>query len=200
LDAQKIVVLQNEFLTILKLARDLEDLLCHTMDWILRRIGYTNIAIYVVEEDSNLLKLGAYMKYTIPGDGMFGERLADCFPRILSPKKKERKITFSEKNNPDSRRLAILNGQSMAIIRCSYLVETLALISVFRPEKFTTDNMQVLRIIQAIFPIALARIMRGDDEFDQDESDFTEDDQTEQRKPREKDDADWWKGGRPPPF
>src|SRR3954454_22956394 len=54
-------------------AKDLEQLLCHTMDWMLRQLGYANIAVWLAGEDDDF-QLGAYMKYTIPGEA----RLTDA--------------------------------------------------------------------------------------------------------------------------
>ena len=48
-------------------AADLEQLLCHAMDWLLRQVGYSNVAVWLTGEDGEY-QLGAYMKYTVPGD------------------------------------------------------------------------------------------------------------------------------------
>ena len=56
-------------------ANDLEQLLCHTMDWLLRRIGYCNVAIWLASEEAEF-ELGAYMKYTIAGEPAFTEAMS----------------------------------------------------------------------------------------------------------------------------
>ena len=61
-------------------ATDLEQLLCHAMDWMLRQLGYCNVAVYLAGEDG-AFQLGAYMKYTLAGDTM----LTDALKRVLLP-------------------------------------------------------------------------------------------------------------------
>ena len=34
-------------------ANGLEQLLCHTMDWLLRQIGYSNVAVYLAADDGD---------------------------------------------------------------------------------------------------------------------------------------------------
>lgn len=48
-------------------AADLEQMLCHAMDWILRNAGYCNVAVWLASDDG-AFELGAYMKYTIAGE------------------------------------------------------------------------------------------------------------------------------------
>ena len=58
---------QEGFRKLLDEANDLEQMLCHAMDWLLRQIGYSNVAIWLAGDDAEY-QLGAYMKYTIPGE------------------------------------------------------------------------------------------------------------------------------------
>src|SRR5690606_2194686 len=71
---------QDSFQTFVKEARDLEQMLCHTMDWLLRQMGYCNIAIYLAA-DRDDMQLGAYMKYKIPGE----DHLTDAMRNHLVP-------------------------------------------------------------------------------------------------------------------
>ncbi len=32
-------------------AKDLEQLLCHAMDWLLRQVGYSNVAVWLADEE-----------------------------------------------------------------------------------------------------------------------------------------------------
>ena len=59
-------------------AVDLEQLLCHSMDWLLRELGYSNVAVYLAGDDG-AFQLGAYMKYTIAGDAP----VTDAIKRVL---------------------------------------------------------------------------------------------------------------------
>ena len=54
-------------------ANDLEQMLCHAMDWMLRQIGYANVAIWLAAEPG--FQLGAYMKYTIAGEAELVESM-----------------------------------------------------------------------------------------------------------------------------
>ena len=46
---------------------DLEQLLCHTMDWLLRELGPANVGLWLAGDDG-VFQLGAYMKHTVAGD------------------------------------------------------------------------------------------------------------------------------------
>src|SRR5437016_1668573 len=63
-----VVRTQEGFKNFLSGMKDLEQLLCHTMDYIMRQVGYCNIAIWLAGEKAGEFQLGAYMKYTIAGD------------------------------------------------------------------------------------------------------------------------------------
>ena len=62
-----VVRMQEGFRKLLTEAADLEQLLCHAMDWILRNAGYCNVAVWLASEEQEF-ELGAYMKYTMPGE------------------------------------------------------------------------------------------------------------------------------------
>ena len=61
-------------------AKDLEQLLCHAMDWLLRQVGYSNVAVWLAGEDGDY-QLGAYMKYTVAGEPV----LTDALRRVVLP-------------------------------------------------------------------------------------------------------------------
>lgn len=61
-------------------AKDLEQLLCHAMDWLMREIGYSNVAVWLAGEDGEF-QLGAYMKYTVPGE----PALTEAIRRVVLP-------------------------------------------------------------------------------------------------------------------
>jgi hypothetical protein len=44
------------------------------MDWLLRQMGYCNVAIWLTGDDGEY-QLGAYMKYTIAGEPHFTEAM-----------------------------------------------------------------------------------------------------------------------------
>jgi FixJ family two-component response regulator len=188
-------------------ADDLEQLLCHSMDWLLRQIGYSNVAVYLAADDG-VFQLGAYMKYTISGDAT----VTDALKRVMVPlANKNGLIRVRGKELSDrmtSKEMAHFAGQDMLAVNCTYLGESLAALVFFRDERgpFTDDDMTLLKQIGPIFAVELATIVRetqGQTPFD--DADFggdtkTPEDNPQKKKPPKKDPADWWKRGEEPPF
>jgi response regulator of citrate/malate metabolism len=216
---------QESFRKLVDSARDLEQLLCHAMDWILRHAGYSNVAIWLAADEGEN-ELGAYMKYTIPGEKEFTESMKHgLLPMIaregfihLGAEDLAAHLTDAECDH--------LAGQTVIGVNCTYLGETLATFVVFRDARspFTEEDGVMLKAISPIFATALANTVRkgahhdldedgnpfydGESDSDTiDEKDADEkarDEENErQRREREKKDrqaADWWKRGEPPPF
>ena len=84
-----VVRTQEAFRKFIESAKDLEQLLCHAMDFLMRQVGYCNVGIWLTGEDGEF-QLGAYMKYTVAGDppAHCRARSANCsrwpFVRALS--------------------------------------------------------------------------------------------------------------------
>src|SRR5688572_2206440 len=74
------VRVQESFRKYIESAKDLEQLLCHAMDWLLRQLGYSNVAVWLAAEDGEF-QLGAYMKYTAAGE----EILTEAMKRVILP-------------------------------------------------------------------------------------------------------------------
>jgi len=182
-------------------------MLCHAMDWILRQIGYANVAIWLAGPDPDF-QLGAYMKYTIAGEPALTEAMRDGLLQVL---RRDGMLHL----NPDEAaklmspaELRFLRNQTVLGIHCTYLGESLASIVLFREgaKPFTSDDAATLRAIAPVFAITLATMVRG--EIDQDDTDPADDcdgpllDEPDDSSPRKKkkDDSDWWKRGEPPPF
>jgi DNA-binding response OmpR family regulator len=188
---------------------DLEQMLCHAMDWLLRQIGYSNVAIWLAGPEPEF-QLGAYMKYTIPGEPALTEAMRQGLVQVL------RRDGMIHLAAPEAAKILspteakYLNGQALLGIHCTYLGESLAEIILFRDggKPFTADDASTLRAIAPIFAITLATMVRTDfDELESEESDSSDEgslldepggDTPPRRK--KKDDADWWKRGEPPPF
>jgi len=201
------VRLQEAFRKLMNEAKDLEQLLCHAMDWILREIGYSNVAIWLASEEQDF-ELGAYMKYTIAGD----TKLTDAIQKGLLPmtvrngtvhltdEEVATKLTPTES--------ATLRGQTVLGVSCTYLGEPLAAFILFRDQKapFTEQDIEMLKAISPIFSVALASTVRQSEKADLDENPFYDgDDHTGEREERDekrdtRSEADWWKRGEPPPF
>src|SRR5437762_2934735 len=75
-----VVRTQEGFRKTIEPAADLEQLICHAMDWMMRQTGYSNVAVWLTGEDGGY-QLGAYMKYTIPGD----EAVSAALRRVILP-------------------------------------------------------------------------------------------------------------------
>ncbi|HEV2295041.1 MAG TPA: response regulator [Tepidisphaeraceae bacterium] len=210
---------QESFRKLLAEAKDLEQLLCHAMDWMLRQLGYSNVAVWLASEDSEF-QLGAYMKYTTPGSPQLTDAMkSGIVPMVnresflhLSANEAKKVLTADE--------LQHMSGQTVLAIACSYLGESLASVILFRDaaSPFTDEDAAALKAISPIFATALASCVRGSEAHDQDDQaetdgggatdssyDNVEDDEPKDKdknKPKKpkKDDADWWKRGEAPPF
>ena len=189
-------------------AKDLEQLLCHTMDWMLRQMGYANIAVWLAGDDDDF-QLGAYMKYTIPGEPKLTEALRTGLVKVavkdgavhLSGDDLKARLTAAEVEQ--------LKDQDVLAVNCSYLAESLGVVVMFRDAKspFSEEDAATLKTVCPLFATALAGIVRGEDEeeesseggstLDEENRDKPEKDKDKKKK---KDDADWWKRGEEPPF
>lgn len=186
-------------------AKDLEQLLCHSMDWLLRELGYANVAVFLAADDG-VFQLGAYMKYTVAGETLLTEALR----RVIVPiAVKDAVAHFPGKTLSDkltSQEMAFLKGQDVLAVNCTYLGESLASIVFFRDEAngFKEEDAELLRQIGPIFAIELASVVReeeGDETpFCQDTAEPEEKGNAPKKRPPKKDPADWWKNGEPPPF
>jgi len=194
---------QEGFRKYIDKAKDIEQLLCHSMDWLLRQIGYSNVAVYLAADDGEF-QLGAYMKYTIAGEPV----LTDAIKRVLVPMTAKETMTrlraqsLADRMNPQE--LALVKGTDILAVNCTYLGESLAVLVFFRDERapFTDDDASLLTQVSPIFAVTLAGVVRdgqvGDTPVDNGETEKPEGN-AKPRKPK-KDPADWWKNGEDPPF
>ena len=212
---------QEAFRKVAAQAEDLEQLLCHAMDWLLRQIGYSNVAVWLAGDDG-VFQLGAYMRYTIPGDPPVVELIkrellpaatADGTEEVLRIKPGELSVKLSVQGR------TILKNQDVLMGHCTYLGESLAALVFFRDGQvpFTEDDENVLKAISPVFALALASIVRDGAEEEEEEGGHgnageQRDDKgksgpgagPQDKQPRngkdKRDAADWWKRGEPPPF
>jgi FixJ family two-component response regulator len=205
-----VVRTQEGFKNFLGDMKDLEQLLCHTMDYVMRQAGYCNIAIWLAGDKAGEFQLGAYMKYTLAGDQDLTDAmkggivpLADRegFVRLSGDEAQER-LTAAE--------LDYLADQDILAANCTYLGETLAVVVLFREASkgFIEADAATLKTISPLFALSLASVVReaqgeADDEADDhgllDDRDEPEADDKPKPKRRKRDD-DWWKNGEAPPF
>jgi len=204
-----LVRITESFRGVVVASEDLEQMLCHAMDWVLRQMGYANVAIWLAGPDPEF-QLGAYMKYTISGDPALTEAMRQGLLPIL------RRDGMIHLTAPEAAKvltaeeLRHLRNQAVMGIHCTYLGESLAGIVLFRDGNapFTAEDAATLRAIAPVFAVTLATMVRteaNEDEEDQEDADesdgplMDEPDDTSPRR-RKKDDADWWKRGEQPPF
>jgi FixJ family two-component response regulator len=203
------VRLGEGFRKVLDQAEDLEQLLCHGMDWLLREVGYCNVAVWLASEEQEF-ELGAYMKYSIPGD----KELTDAMKNGILPMVVRENLVLLEGESIRERltpaEFEYLHDQSVLAVNCTYLGESLASLVLFRDVRspFTDSDVSALQTIAPIFAVTLANVVRhaqreGDDNpfFEGSTPDGEARDEREDREdPERRNEADWWKRGEAPPF
>lgn len=217
------VRVKENFRKTVESATDLEQMLCHTMDWILRSAGYCNIAVFLAGDDTSF-ELGAYMKYTVQGT----KSLTDALKQgIVDQVVRDEFIQWTDREAADALSPAELDhipNYGVMAVNSTYLGESLATIILFRDGKspFSADDAAMLRAIAPIFAHVLTTLAKKeggvDDLIEEDGADVDFNDETnigdgywaeedkdkpkfkDEKPKKKKDDADWWKRGEPPPF
>jgi CheY-like chemotaxis protein len=185
----------------------LEQLLCHSMDWLLREVGYSNIGIWMVTAEQQL-QLGAYMKFTTAAEPALLGALEQNLLRTAIRKGfvRVRDAASRETLTPVEGRY--LGGQDIIATTCTYLGEPLGVLLLFRDEKtpFSAGDLTALQAFGPLFALALAQAVRGatpavpadaDDEAD---TALADEEPADKPRPPVADPADWWKRGEAPPF
>jgi hypothetical protein len=197
---------QESFRAAIGSAKDMEQVLCHAMDWMLRQVGYCNVAIWLAADEQQF-QLGAYMKYTTPGE----PPLTTAMKNGLVPMVQREGVVRMTGDEADERltpaELEYLSDQAVLGINCTYLGEPLASVIVFRDgaKPFTAEDEEAMRTIAPVFACTLAAIVResvsdplpGEDTLHEEDGPTSRDGGSEQDR---KSDADWWKRGEAPPF
>ena len=147
---------QEGFRAMLGAARDLEQLLCHAMDWLLRRLGNSNIAIWLAGHEQ--FQLGAYMKHTIPGDAKLVEAMRKG---LLLRVVKEGFIHLEAADAPrilTSAETKLMPDQAILASHCTYLGESLAAVVMYRESSrpFSEADAAMIKAISPVFAVALA--------------------------------------------
>jgi FixJ family two-component response regulator len=150
-----VVRTQESFRKTIEPARDLEQLICQAMDWLMRQLGYSNVAVWLVGDDGGH-QLGAYMKYTIPGD----EDVSEALRRVVLPlaardgrdtPMKIKASDLADKLSPKEQQL--MKDQEFLAIECTYLGEALAAMIFFRDEHvpFSEADLDTLKSVSPVF-------------------------------------------------
>ena len=173
-------------------ATDLEQLLCHLMDYLLRRLGHCNIAVYLTGEAG--LELGAYMKYTVAGD----KELTDALAEGLAVQVQRRGVLHAEAEDAAevvSVAEADLAQSTIFGVDCQYLAESLATFVCFRDGRapFGPEDMADVEAVAPHFAAVLTKIVRGDEAWDdEDEQAGYGDFGGDLLDPGEDEDGEWW--------
>ena len=140
---------------------DLEQLLCHTMDWLLRQVGAANVGLWLAGDDGNF-QLGAYMKHTIAGDDDVVDAMrASVLPAVARDgllhcpgKDLPGKLTKHQRGK--------FATQDVLALSATYLGEPLAALVFFRDQAaaFTDEDAAVLRAVAPVFATTLAGVVR----------------------------------------
>jgi hypothetical protein len=191
-------------------------MLCHAMDWLLRQLGYCNVAIWLAGEEGEY-QLGAYMKYTTAGEPALTEAMKHGVLTLVNNESFVHLSADEAREKLSAKEKSFLEGQTILGVTSTYLGEVLAAVVMFRDGKtpFTDDDAQALKAISPIFATALAGMVKDDDGGDDDEDGGSLLDDSgfdgnggaggDAPKPNNKKrdkttDADWWKRGEQPPF
>jgi FixJ family two-component response regulator len=186
---------------------DLEQMLCQTMDWVMRSLGYANVALWLAGDDG-AFQMGAYMKYTVAGEEPVVKAMQHgMLPRVMhdgSMHMPASELIAQHQGSPETRELcAPLAGQDLLGVNCTYLGDPLAAMLFFRDiaSPFTEMDAATLKAIAPVFASTLATLVRdpGEDPRDLDEPTEADDSTAPPQQQRRRSD-DWWKNGEPPPF
>jgi FixJ family two-component response regulator len=197
-----LVRVQEGFKNFLGEGRDLEQILCHAMDYIMRQLGYCNIAIWLAGEEQHEFQLGAYMKFTIAGDDELTNAMCKGIVKLTDREGSLRLVGESAQQRLSEAELDYLADQDILATNCTYLGETLAVIVVFRDatKGFVDADAATLKIISPLFALSLAAVVRdaaeeSDPHHKGNLAERDEDDDDNYRR-----EEDWWKNGEKPPF
>ena len=180
--------------------KDLEQLLCHTMDYIMRQMGYCNIAIWLAGDKPAEFQLGAYMKFTIAGEEGLTDAMKNGIVKFVDKEAFVRLSGDEAQENLTPAELDYLADQDILATNCTYLGETLAVVVLFRDANkgFVDADLATLKSISPLFALTLASVVRdaqkGEDENGLAEAHDDDDDRSSRR------DDDWWKNGEAAPF
>ena len=202
--------LDSTLRTLLDGAADLEQMLCHLMDWLLKHVGRCNIAVFLTNDEGES-ELGAYMKHTVAcEEGLLAwldhrilPRAAGAGPKLWNARPEQFAVTL----DPTDPQQAAMLDQCLLAGSCEYLAESLGTIVLFRDEAqpFGDHEEDLLRRASAVFAEALTALVRRDGELDDADDELNElDDEADvdllTTEDVDGDDTDWWQRGDNAPF
>src|SRR3954470_20107578 len=155
------VRLQEGYGQFISKANGLEQLLCHTMDWLLRQVGYCNIGIWLASAEHDL-QLGAFMKYTVAAEPPLMEAMQKNLLKLTMRRGFVKLSASDSKQTLTPGELKYLAEHEIISINCTYLGESLAVMSLFRDAKtpFSNDDVAAIKTISPLFALSLARAVK----------------------------------------
>ena len=197
MEIEEIVFLQEQLSVVLRDARTWEQFFSNAGDWILRNLGYCNLAIWTpstVVESLEAYDLRMYVKHVVDGTPLNTRSLLNAVIKRGIKSSQSFIGPLGEESG------AYANHHVIATLG-TYVGHVNSVIVLTRPKlvlggnPFSSRDESVLVLFVPLFAVALAN--RSDSAIAEDDSDEQTDRQVPERK---KDPADWWKHGEDPPF
>jgi hypothetical protein len=151
------VVMATELETLLRQELDVESLLRTTLEFLLKRAGSTNAAIYLPQASGDF-SLGAYVNYDLPRET--AEELLEQMGGVLAPAYEHRPGMHDLRQAPEE--LPWLSGSKSVVFCCRDARECTAVIVLFRQQSggFEAQTKEKIATILGLFGEQLARIAR----------------------------------------
>lgn len=176
---------RTELWTTLQLAKSIESACGHAMNWVLRYIGYTNIGIWNIDEDGEIV-LSGQVNFTVHDMQGLQTVLLEKFVKPLILELPRIRINGGAEIEP----LANWEIGSLLGMSISYLDSPGAVVLLFREkEPFTAEDADILELLDPLFVAQCADITNNGGEKDSDSD----------SKPK-RDASYWWKLGEEPPY
>jgi FixJ family two-component response regulator len=149
---------EQDLRTSLTNARDLEQLLANSMDWLVRRFGKCNAAIFLALEDDEY-QVAACMNHTLTGTRALFDALREALLPVIQ---REGFVHFNEDEvgqQLSKEQLKHLGVQTLLGVDCTFAGQSLASIMLFRDADtpFLDTDEQTLRAMGPVLGNALIR-------------------------------------------
>jgi len=158
------VALASEVTTLLRQELELESLLRTALEYMLKKSGPTNAAIFLPSTSGDF-SLGAYANYDCPKDS--AETMLDHLSGVIAPAFEDATepvllTTWPQLNLALGEDAHLLEGYALCVFPCRYEGECLGVACFFRDRRAPFDEavMQILGRVTELFGAQLARVIR----------------------------------------
>ena len=195
--AAETVRLQEGYGQFIAKANGLEQLLCHTMDWLLRQVGYCNIGIWLASASTKSSR--AFMKYTIAAEPPLMEAMQKNLLKLTMRRGFLRRRCGFE--GYDARRAEIPGRAGHPGDQLHVSGRVAGGDALFRDHNtpFSNDDIAAIKTMSPLFALSLGRAVKINENEGEDPPEGNQPPPSNE-KPKKKDPADWWKNGEAPPF